>query len=173
MADMLGLSLMTSLQALGLALLAGIMGAVTMRFGRDARLQEWTGRGIGTGRLLYALPLGGLFLLMGVQPLLAGAVTVALYAGSTLPMRGMDMGRGEGTWTEDALWMLGRGLAVTGILATPLCWQFGPSGLLVLPLGILHPVVYEVGWRLRWRPTEVGEAAWGGVIAGVVTGVLA
>ena len=144
--------------------LAAVLGGVlfAIRGGNIVSIRENT-----ITRWLWALGIAGIAAWFAGDARLM-ALAPALFLGAVFGWPGsIDMGRNEGTWLNDALKMLWRGLGFT-VLTGPLLWLFGYPWWPAL-LGASAPVAYELGWRLaphvKIGGTKIGEGVFGAAVA--------
>lgn len=158
-----------------LCLVATIATGLICSLGNRLRGGLWGDRigwGATTARIVaWAVPvaiLSGLW--YGLVWYLWIAMGVAAWLGTIAGWwgRSIDMGRREGTWAHDMMWITLRGAAWTLPCAAVLAYAgFWPGAALVFVSGALMGVWYEIGWRtpstipgLNQGP-EVGEAVFG------------
>ena len=134
-----------------------VAGATAYRIRGSEIFRRYTGRGVGTARIMWAA-VCALVCAAGSPVLwLPAAVFVAHYAGSTLPQFGsIDLGRREGSAAVDALKQSGRGLAA-GIPVAAAYWFAGEAWLPPVLAGAAAGPLYALAW-LRPIPVEhLGE----------------
>ena len=154
-----------------LTILAAIIGAAGFRLRGSVLWSQWTGRGIGTARLVcWATPLP--LLCLCVAPwLLAPLLAAGLYAGSVLPWwRSLSLGRNavDGSWIGAAARHTARGLLWAAGPAAALWWMDG-AWWLPLAAGALIVAPYEMGWRVDpTRATAIGEVGFGAMMGAAI-----
>ena len=162
-----------------------LMGALCYRIRGGAKITPWLPWGTQSARMFWCLPTAALVGYMTGSTIVGGVVLITSFLGLLIPHgRQMDMGRSNGTESEDAMHLLSIGATRLQLILIPATPSVMVSAMGIgLIGGVLHAFSYWLGWRLpvrdAWRRTKGAlvdfetawaELAWGGfqwVLVGV------
>ena len=164
------------------ALASALICAAGYRLRGSVLWSRWTGRGVGTARIvawggscalaaaLAALHAGDLSADWWLPP----AVLAASYGASTLPQWGsIDAGRRDGVRWRDVLLQSLRGAIGGAAVAAPM-WLAGEAWWILPVAGAMAGPIYDGAWTLDVKTShaELDEPAeWGELILGAVMGL--
>lgn len=148
---------MSGILHFNLVLGAALAGAAAYRLRGSVLWSRWTGRGVGTARIMWAT-VCALVCAAGLPVWwLPIAVFVAHYTGSTLPQySSIDAGHREGSAIGDVLKQSGRCLAA-GVPVAAAYWLAGEVWLPPVLAAVAAGPLYALAWQINSPIEHLGK----------------